>query len=210
MVVHFCVLDKMRTEEKISALLESEDEDDQCSSSTTSSIGKDSDVSECRDIDDDNEAESTYNYDEPLNMMDSLQQFLPIRRGISKFYDGKSKSFMSLADAVSSPSAKDIAKPENAYTRRRRNLMALNHIWEKNKNFLLRSNNGGISKRTISSNRSVVALAFALNHDSSTSCSSEESTSSSNSSSTTPLQGNQVPSTSSSPISPNQHNFSDW
>lgn len=210
MVVHFCVLDKMRTEEKISALLESEDEDDQCSSSTTSSIGKDSDASECRDIDDDNEAESTYNYDEPLNMMDSLQQFLPIRRGISKFYDGKSKSFMSLADAVSSPSAKDIAKPENAYTRRRRNLMALNHIWEKNKNFLLRSNNGGISKRTISSNRSVVALAFALNHDSSTSCSSEESTSSSNSSSTTPLQGNQVPSTSSSPISPNQHNFSDW
>lgn len=210
MVVHFCVLDKMRTEEKISALLESEDEDDQCSSSTTSSIGKDSDVSECRDIDDDNEAESTYNYDEPLNMMDSLQQFLPIRRGISKFYDGKSKSFMSLADAVSSPSAKDIAKPENAYTRRRRNLMALNHIWEKNKNFLLRSNNGGISKRTISSNRSVVALAFALNYDSSTSCSSEESTSSSNSSSTTPLQGNQVPSTSSSPISPNQHNFSDW
>lgn len=210
MVVHFCVLDKMRTEEKISALLESEDEDDQCSSYTTSSIGKDSDVSECRDIDDDNEAESTYNYDEPLNMMDSLQQFLPIRRGISKFYDGKSKSFMSLADAVSSPSAKDIAKPENAYTRRRRNLMALNHIWEKNKNFLLRSNNGGISKRTISSNRSVVALAFALNYDSSTSCSSEESTSSSNSSSTTPLQGNQVPSTSSSPISPNQHNFSDW
>jgi len=131
------------------------------------------------------------------------------RRGVSKFYDGKSKSFMSLADAVSSQSAKDIAKPENAYTRRRRNLMALNHIWEKNTNFLLRSNNGGISKRTISSNRSDVALAFAMNYDSS-SCSSEESTSSSNSRSTTPLQGNQVPSTSSSPISPNKDNFSDW
>jgi len=132
------------------------------------------------------------------------------RRGISKFYDGKSKSFMSLANAVSSPSAKDIAKPENAYTRRRRNLMALNHVWEKNRNFLLRSNNGGISKKTMSSNRSVVALAFAMNYDSSTSCSSEESTSSSNSRFTTPLQGNQVPSTSSSPISPDQHNFSDW
>jgi len=79
MVVHFCDLDKIRKEEKISALLESEDEDDQCSSSTTSSIGKDSDASECRDNDDDNEAESKYNYDEPLNMMDSPQQFLPIR-----------------------------------------------------------------------------------------------------------------------------------
>lgn len=80
MVVPFGLLDKMRTEEeKAWLLVEGEDEDDQCSSSTTSSIGKDSDESKCGDIDDENEAQSAYKYDEPLNMMDSLQDLLPIR-----------------------------------------------------------------------------------------------------------------------------------
>ncbi|KAK2445845.1 hybrid signal transduction histidine kinase M protein [Trifolium repens] len=194
MVVPFSALDKTTTEEeKTSSLLEGEEKDDQCSSSTTSSIGKDSDTSECGDIDnEENEAQSAYKYDEPLNMMNALQQLLPIRRGISKFYDGKSKSFMSLADAASFPSVKDIAKPENAYARRRRNLMAFNHVWDKNRNFLLRSNSGGISKRTISLNRSAVALAFATNYDSSSSCTSEESTSSLSSWSPPPRPRNQV------------------
>ncbi|CAL5204910.1 unnamed protein product [Lathyrus oleraceus] len=175
MVVPFSLVDKMRTEDWL--LVEREDEDDQCSSSTTSSIGKDSDVSKCSEIDDENEVQSAYKYDEPFNMMDSLHHHLPIRKGISKFYDGKSKSFMCLANDVSSPSVKDIAKPENAYTRRRRNLMAFNHVWEKNRNFLLRSNNGGIFKRTLRLNQSAVAHEFAMNC--SGSCSREESTSSS-------------------------------
>lgn len=46
------------------------------------------------------------------------------RRGISNFYNGKSKSFTSLADSTTSSSIQDIAKPENAYTRKRRNLGA--------------------------------------------------------------------------------------
>ncbi|KAJ1382276.1 hypothetical protein SESBI_44408 [Sesbania bispinosa] len=198
-----------------SALFEVEDEDEQCSSSTTSSIGKNSDLSsetEC-----DNEAQSAYKYNGgPLDMMDSLQQVLPIRRGISKFYNGKSKSFTSLGDAVSSPTVKDIAKPENAYSRRRRNLMAVNHLWEKNRNFPLRSNSGGISKRTISSSRSAVALAFAINYDSSSSFTSEESTSSSCPRSPPPLPPlylyprNRVSSASSGPSSPIQKNFSAW
>ncbi|XP_058786007.1 protein OXIDATIVE STRESS 3 LIKE 1-like [Vicia villosa] len=211
MVVPFSLLDKMITEEeKAWMLVEGEDEDEQCSSSTTSSIGKDSDESKCGDIDDENEVQNAYKYDEPFNMMESLQDLLPIRKGISKYYDGKSKSFMSLANAVSSSSVKDIAKPENAYTRRRRNLMAFNLVWEKNRNFLLKSNNGAISKRTISLDRSTVALAFAMNCDSSSSCSSEESTSSSNPRSPPPLQRSQVSSASSIPSSYIQQNFSDW
>jgi hypothetical protein len=81
MVVPFSALDKTTTEEeKTSSLLEGEEKDDQCSSSTTSSIGKDSDTSECGDIDnEENEAQSAYKYDEPLNMMNALQQLLPIR-----------------------------------------------------------------------------------------------------------------------------------
>ena len=105
------------------------------------------------------------------------------RRGISNFYNGKSKSFTTLADAVSSPSVKDIAKPENAYTRRRRNLMALNHVLDKNnRNYPLRSSGGGICKRSISLSRSSLALAVAMNNsDSSSSITSDDSGSSSNS-----------------------------
>lgn len=130
------------------------------------------------------------------------------RRGISKFYDGKSKSFTSLADAGSTPSVKDIAKPENAYTRRRRNLM-----WEKSRNYPLRSNNGGISKRTtISSSRSTVTLAFAINYDSNSSCASEDSFSSSNPRSPPPLPPlhpqNWACSSSTASSSPMQHGFS--
>ncbi|KAH1244645.1 hypothetical protein HKD37_06G015003 [Glycine soja] len=172
---------------------EVEDDNEHCSTSATSSIGNDSDVlSETECGENDNEAHSTYKCHQPLDTMDSLQQVLPIRRGISKFYDGKSKSFTSLADAGSTPSVKDIAKPENAYTRRRRNLM-----WEKSRNYPLRSNNGGISKRTtISSSRSTVTLAFAINYDSNSSCASEDSFSSSN------------PSSSTASSSPMQHGFS--
>lgn len=103
------------------------------------------------------------------------------RRGISKFYNGKSKSFASLGDASSTASIKDIVKPENAYTKKRRNLLASSYVWDKNRNFPLRSNGGGISKRPISSSRSTLALAMAMSgSESSCSCcsTSEDSNSS--------------------------------
>jgi len=99
------------------------------------------------------------------------------RRSISKFYNGKSKSFSTLADAASSPSVKDIAKPENAYSRRRRSFMALNHVLEKNRSYPLRFSGAGICKRPISLSRSTLALAVAINNSES----SEDSGSSSNS-----------------------------
>ncbi|KAH1212417.1 hypothetical protein AAZX31_14G097400 [Glycine max] len=153
-----------------------------CTSNSSSSIGRNSDVSSERSMEEgENEVESAYHG--PLHAMETLEEVLPIRRGISNFYNGKSKSFTTLADAVSSPSVKDIAKPENAYTRRRRNLMALNHIWDKNnRNYPLRSSGGGICKRSISLSRSSLALAVAMNNsDSSSSITSDDSGSSSNS-----------------------------
>lgn len=153
--------------------------DDLCStsSSSTSSIGRNSDLSSERSTGDEdcgeNEAQSSYKG--PLDMMDSLEETLPIRRGISKFYNGKSKSFTSLAEASCTPSVKDIAKPENAYTRRRRNLLASNHLWDKNRSFPLRSNSGGISKRSIGHSRSTLALAVAMNNSESSSGTSEDS-----------------------------------
>ncbi|MED6155949.1 hypothetical protein PIB30_010297 [Stylosanthes scabra] len=168
-----------------------DDDDNKCSSSTTSSIGKDSDVSSENERVEENENEVQSAYNCPLDMMESLEEVLPIRRGISKFYNGKSKSFTSLAEVASSPTVKDIAKVENAYSRRRRNLMAFNNVWDK-----LRSNGGGISKRTMSmnSNRSALALAFAISsYDSTSSFTSEDSISSSNSNSRSPTPPRALP-----------------
>ncbi|KAL5559548.1 hypothetical protein UlMin_035759 [Ulmus minor] len=159
-----------------------------CSASTSSSIGKNSDLSERSSSDgedcEENEAQSSYKG--PLEMMEALEEVLPVRRGISKFYNGKSKSFTSLMEACDSPSIKDIVKPENAYTRKRRNLLAFSHIWEKNRSFPLRSNGGGISKRPISASRSTLALVMAMTSSDSSGNTSEDSNSNSSSRSRSP------------------------
>jgi hypothetical protein len=46
------------------------------------------------------------------------------RRGLSNFYAGKSKSFTCLAEAAAKAAAKEIAKPENPFNKRRRVLAA--------------------------------------------------------------------------------------
>ncbi|KAL2237216.1 uncharacterized protein LOC105164603 [Sesamum indicum] len=127
-------------------------------SDESSSIGKNSDVSESslERSGDGEEVQSCYKG--PLDAMETLEQVLPIRRGISRFYNGKSKSFASLAGASSSSSIKDLAKPENAYMRKRRNLLA----WDKTRSSPLRGNGGGISKRITSSGKTTFALAVAM------------------------------------------------
>ncbi|KAK9683915.1 hypothetical protein RND81_10G174700 [Saponaria officinalis] len=101
-----------------------------CSSSSSSSIGLNSDDdndlgNNNHDFDDDgdDEVESKLKISPFDSAVDSLEQALPIRRGISNFYSGKSKSFASLADVACS-SVKDITKTENAYSRKRKNLLA--------------------------------------------------------------------------------------
>lgn len=79
---------------------------------------------------------------------------------MSNFYNGKSKSFASLADARSSTSINEIAKPENAYSRRRRNVLAFN-LSDKNRSQL--KANGGVSKKSSNSSKSTLALGVAMN-----------------------------------------------
>ncbi|RDX65779.1 hypothetical protein CR513_55532 [Mucuna pruriens] len=52
---------------------------------------------------------------DPLSDMSSLFQQLPIKRGLSKFYQGKSQSFTLLTNVRS---LEDLAKPENPYNKR--------------------------------------------------------------------------------------------
>ncbi|KAK9099817.1 hypothetical protein Scep_023247 [Stephania cephalantha] len=56
-----------------------------------------------------------------LSSMNSLEESLPIKRGLSNFFNGKSKSFANFSE-VSSIS--DLAKLDNPFNKRRRTLIA--------------------------------------------------------------------------------------
>ncbi|KAK4388682.1 hypothetical protein Sango_2205200 [Sesamum angolense] len=110
-------------------------------SDESSSIGKNSDLSESslERSGDGEEVQSSYKG--PLDAMETLEQVLP-------------------SDASSSSSIKDLAKPENAYMKKRRNMLA----WDKTRSSPLRGNGGGISKRIISSGKTTLALAVAMSN----------------------------------------------
>nr|XP_004245041.1 uncharacterized protein LOC101265566 [Solanum lycopersicum] len=97
-------------------------EEKACTCSSSSSIGENSDtISHEESMDDDpQEVES------PFSSIQSLHQVLPIRKGMSRFYNGKSKSFTSLREASTSSSVKELAKPENVsyINKKRRNILA--------------------------------------------------------------------------------------
>ncbi|KAL9249468.1 OXIDATIVE STRESS 3 LIKE 1-like protein [Drosera capensis] len=134
------------------------------SSASSSSIGKNSDdlVGKEDEEDGDGEVQSSLksSFDEAV---DALEEALPIRKGISKFYNGKSKSFATLSEASTCSSIKDITKPENAYSRKRKNLLAHSILWDKKPSpSFLRSPCGGISKRTTNSSRNTLAFAVTM------------------------------------------------
>lgn len=135
------------------------DRSDELDSCSSSSIGKNSDVSNGEDESrDDNEVQSSFKG--PLDCLDSLEEVLPIKRGISSFYSGKSKSYTSLADISSCSSVKDIAKKEDAYTRKRKNLLAHSNYWDKS--HILENSSSGMSKRLANSSRSSLALSAMI------------------------------------------------
>ncbi|KAI3742129.1 hypothetical protein L1987_59809 [Smallanthus sonchifolius] len=113
-------------------------------SSTSSSIGNNSDAGG-GDSDDDDDGEVQSKDNGLLNGLNDLEKVLPIKRGISTFYAGKSKSYGSLADAVSVPSIQDIVKPEDAYSRKRKNMLAHHALLDKHRETT--TTESGISKR---------------------------------------------------------------
>ncbi|KAJ0676740.1 hypothetical protein HanOQP8_Chr12g0429401 [Helianthus annuus] len=135
------------------------DEEDDRDSSSSSSIGNNSDASGggC-DSDDGGEVQSLFKGS--LNNLSDLEEALAVKRGISTFYSGKSKSYTSLADAVCAPSIQDIVKPEDAYNRKRKNMLAHNIILNKNRNFTSKS---GIPKKVANVNNRY-SLASELNN----------------------------------------------
>lgn len=72
--------------------------------------------------------------------------FVWFRKGISKFYNGKSKSYTSLADAAAVTSVQQMAKPEDPYAKKRKDLLARNMLIARSRSCAY--NLGGISKRS--------------------------------------------------------------
>ncbi|XP_043712058.1 uncharacterized protein LOC122660872 [Telopea speciosissima] len=70
-----------------------------------------------------------------LGSLDSLEESLPIKRGLSIYFSGKSKSFANLSDVSR---VEDLAKSENPFNKRRRILMSCK--WS-NRSFYNRSLN---------------------------------------------------------------------
>ncbi|KAJ8500850.1 hypothetical protein OPV22_011402 [Ensete ventricosum] len=90
-------------------------------SSESSSIGAASSSSE-KDDKEEEEVESKRK-DGAFGSFDPLEDSLPIKRGLSNFFSGKSKSFASLSEAAIT-SAGELVKPENPFNKRRRLVMA--------------------------------------------------------------------------------------
>ncbi|KAM7267368.1 hypothetical protein ACFE04_009534 [Oxalis oulophora] len=105
------------------------------SSSSSSSIGEPDDSDEEEEDDDaSSPATAAVQRSGSFGCLSSLDDSLPIKRGLSSHYTGKSKSFSNLADMASSCTpAKDIVKPDNPFNKRQRLIMA--NKWHRKSSF---------------------------------------------------------------------------
>ncbi|RLM87323.1 uncharacterized protein C2845_PM04G20300 [Panicum miliaceum] len=86
-----------------------------------SSIGENSSSEAGGEEGEEEEVKSKLKEGDALGCLDALEDSLPIKKGLSSFYSGKSKSFTSLAEATSTvAAAKELAKPENPFNKSRR------------------------------------------------------------------------------------------
>lgn len=92
------------------------------SSESSSSIGAVGESSSMTDGGDDGGADDEVQslFKGGLGSLESLESSLPIKRGLSKYFNGKSKSFASLSDVAN---ISDLTKQENPFNKRRRILM---------------------------------------------------------------------------------------
>ncbi|KAK6912438.1 hypothetical protein RJ641_022039 [Dillenia turbinata] len=93
-------------------------------SSESSSIGVQSDGED----DDDDEVQSQAD-NGTFGCLTSLEESLPIKRGLSNHYNGKSKSFARVSTLSEKASLKDLEKTENPFNKRRRILLASKWKW---------------------------------------------------------------------------------
>lgn len=108
-------------------------------------------------VEDDTEVQSSFKGH--LDRSRSLEASLPVKKGLSRFYSGKSQSFSCLADVIS---VRDLAKPENPYNRKRKILQSGSWTLERPPLHPLRNGAVGISKKSFHNSKYTLALAVAM------------------------------------------------
>ncbi|CAM6116633.1 unnamed protein product [Calypogeia fissa] len=93
-----------------------------------------------------------------LSTLSALEDSLPIKRGLSRYFTGQSKSFGCLSDSLST----SLAKPANPYARRRKTFVLLSEDRQRTCPPVSRKSASGISKRNSFGNKSNLALAVAM------------------------------------------------
>lgn len=82
--------------------------------------------------------------DGPLYEVNSLRANLPFKRGLSKFFGGKSQSFTSLVDVKC---VDDLAKPDNPYRKKMKNSHSYGAQIGVPRSYPPQSSSGSISKK---------------------------------------------------------------
>ncbi|XP_043694342.1 uncharacterized protein LOC122645060 [Telopea speciosissima] len=122
-------------------MVEGEEDDDLDSISFSSEISSNSISSSLSDFMDDattateSSAGSSSSLDQltsngPLYQMSSLIKQLPFKRGLSRYYQGKSESFTSLSNVRS---LEDLAKPENPFNKKLKTWRSYEGLSERSK-----------------------------------------------------------------------------
>ncbi|GLJ43604.1 hypothetical protein SUGI_0907540 [Cryptomeria japonica] len=135
--------------------------------SYTSSIGECSWALEDQNgtVEEDGE-EIQSSYRGSLDKMWSLEDSLPIKRGLSEFYNGKSRSFTCLSDAIY---AKDIIKPEDTYARKLKILRTQSiGSLDRHRSCYLRNSSAGVCKSNSFSNPGYLTSVAETNAESDT------------------------------------------
>lgn len=130
-------------------------------SSSSSSIGVGGEHSFSSDGSEDNTADGEVQSAlraPPLSGLSALEDALPIKRGLSRYFTGQSKSFGCLSDALST----SLAKPANPYAKRRKNFALVCDERQRTCPPVSRKSASGISKKNTFGNRSNLALAVAM------------------------------------------------
>ncbi|CAI8597143.1 unnamed protein product [Vicia faba] len=128
-----------------------EEYDDNIDESFFSSSSSDSDLSNDNSSLELSESDSFEDVTSPtssssLNDMSSLFQQLPIKRGLSKFYQGKSQSFTSLKNVQS---LEDLVKPESPYNKKLKSCKSYGGFYENQDSMCIFKSTSAMSRKGV-------------------------------------------------------------
>ncbi|XP_042497062.1 uncharacterized protein LOC122075908 [Macadamia integrifolia] len=120
----YCCLEKKEEKELSVVTGESAGLVESAESSSIGVAGESTSTTVDGDDEEGEEVQSKLKSGSALGSLGSLEESLPIKRGLSNYFSGKSKSFASLSSFSDVSKVQDLAKSENPFNKRRRILMS--------------------------------------------------------------------------------------